>query len=295
LAPIDVVVWTNEEAVRFTPPLTGSRVYAGLLELATAHAARTTDGTTVLEDLKSTGYFGPEIPGERSFDCFLEAHIEQGPVLEANARTVGVVTSIVGIRWSIVQLNGQDSHAGTTPMNRRRDALVGAAEIITALNRLACDADESARLTVGKMEVSPNSGATIPGMTTFVVDLRHPNPVVLNELHQHARTLIAEIAARHRLEFTIEAALDIAPRPFASEIVNIVRQQAERLGYLHMDLASGAGHDAMNLAQVVPTGMIFVPCKDGLSHNEAESATPEDLAAGAHTLMHAILARAKVV
>jgi len=291
-APIDVICWTNEEGVRFGPPLAGSQAFAGKLDVAVLHRSPTTDGTTVGEDLRSTGFLGTERPGSRALDCFIEAHIEQGPILEAQAKTIGVVTHIIGIRWSIVTLTGVDSHAGTTPMDRRRDALVGAAEMITTLNQMARAEDSFARLTVGKIEVSPNSGATIPGKTSFVCDLRHPDAVVLDALESRMHASMRDIAGKRGLAIEIARSINIAPLGFAQDLIALIRNTAGGLGYSNIDMLSGAGHDAMNVAHVVPTAMLFVPCKDGLSHNEAESATPEDLAAGAHTLMHVLLARA---
>lgn len=291
-APIDVIVWTNEEAARFNPPLAGSSAFAGLLDVPFLHAVVTQDGTTVHEDLEQIGYLGDEIPGERMLDCFVEAHIEQGPILEAENKTIGVVTQIQGIRWSAVTLTGQDAHAGTTPMNRRRDALVGAAEIVTTLNRLARNEDEWTRLTVGRLEVSPNSGATVPGATSLICDLRHPDANTLERLDNQIQEVIQAVAKQNHLEAKIERTFDAPPVYFSGELIDSVRDAAERLRYAHIDMLSGAAHDAMNLAQIVPTAMIFVPCKDGISHNEAESAKPEDLAAGAHTLLHTLLGRA---
>src|SRR5262245_11925804 len=178
-APIDVIVWTNEEGVRFSPPLAGSSAFAGAADVAAIHTARTLDGTTVRQDLESSGYLGREQPGSRALDCFVEAHIEQGPILEAAQRTIGIVTKIQGIRWLRVGVTGMDGHAGTTPMNRRRDALVGAAEMVTALNRIARELDEFARLTIGRFDVEPNSGATIPGRVAFTIDFRHPDLATL--------------------------------------------------------------------------------------------------------------------
>lgn len=291
-APIEVICWTNEEGVRFSPPLAGSLAFAGLVPVAQVHAARTLDGTTVRDDLQAAGYLGEESPGSQPLDCFVEAHIEQGPILEAQGRTIGVVTHIVGIRWSIVTVLGQDSHAGTTPMDKRRDALVGAAEMITALNAIACNEDGYARLTVGKLEVFPNSGATIPGKVRFVCDLRHPDPQTLDSLERRMHLKMRDLARARALDVQIEKSIDIAPLQFAPEMIAVVRARANELGYSNMDMLSGAGHDAMNVARVAPTGMIFVPCKGGLSHNEAESATPDDLAAGAHVLLHTLVARA---
>jgi len=291
-APLDVICWTNEEGVRFGPPLAGSLAFSGGVAVDAVHQSRTLDGTTVGDDLRAAGFLGDEKPGSRALDCFIEAHIEQGPILEAVGKTIGVVTHIVGIRWSIVTVTGQDSHAGTTPMNKRRDALVGAAAMITALNGIARNQDEYARLTVGKLQVYPNSGATIPGKVTFVCDLRHPDLEVLDALEKRMHATLRTLAGERDLELAIERSINIAPLRFAPELIDVVRQSATDLGYPNMDMLSGAGHDAMNVARVVPTAMIFVPCKGGLSHNEAESATPEDLAAGAHTLLHTLLVRA---
>jgi beta-ureidopropionase / N-carbamoyl-L-amino-acid hydrolase len=292
-APIDVVCWTNEEGVRFSPPLAGSLAFAGLVDVDTVHNARTLDGTTVGEDLRNGGFLGTERPGNRALDCFIEAHIEQGPILEARNKTIGVVTHVVGIRWSVVTVTGMDSHAGTTPMDKRRDALLGAAAMITANNQIARSQDELARLTVGKLQIEPNSGATIPGRAVFVCDLRHPDAAVLDSLEQRMHAAMRTIASEQRLEIGIERSINIAPLRFAPELVDTVRTTANKLGYSNIDMLSGAGHDAMNVAKIVPAAMIFVPCKNGLSHNEAESATPDDLAAGAHTLMHTLLARAR--
>ncbi len=294
-APIDVIVWTNEEGVRFSPPLAGSSVFAGLLDVARIHESVTLDGTTVRQDLEAIGYLGEERPGARRLDCFVEAHIEQGPILEAAGRMIGVVTQIQGIRWLRVTLTGQDSHAGTTPMDRRRDALLGAAGMITTLNRLAREQDLWARLTVGRIDVEPNSGATIPGRVVFVCDLRHPDAGVLEALHARMQQAMRGLAADGGLEIDIERTIDVPPVHFAGELIDTVRDVTKRLGYSSMDMLSGAGHDAMNVARVAPAAMIFVPCKDGLSHNEAESATPAHLAAGAHTLLHTLVTRARQV
>jgi N-carbamoyl-L-amino-acid hydrolase len=294
-APIDVVVWTNEEGVRFGPPLAGSSAFAGVVEVATLHAAATLDGTTVRQDLEATGYLGQERPGTRKFDCFIEAHIEQGPILEAERKTIGVVTRVQGLRWLKVTVTGMDGHAGTTPMDHRRDALLGAAEMVLAVNRLARDQDELARLTNGRFHVEPNSGATIPGRVVFICDLRHPDAATLAALDARMQQAMRGIAEARGLGIEIERVMDKPPVQFAVELVDTIRETARRLGYASLDMLSGAGHDAMNVARVAPTGMIFVPCKDGLSHNEAESAESADLAAGAHTLLHALLARARLV
>jgi N-carbamoyl-L-amino-acid hydrolase len=291
--PIEVVVWTNEEGVRFSPPLAGSSAFAGVTDVETIHAAVTLDGTTVQQDLQATGYLGQERPGTRKFDCFVEAHIEQGPILEAERKTIGVVTRIQGLRWLKVTVTGMDGHAGTTPMNRRRDALLGSAEMVLAINRLARDQDDWARLTNGRFQVEPNSGATIPGRVVFNCDLRHPDAATLQALDDRMQQAMRGIARSHGLAVEIERVMDKPPVQFDADVIDTIRGTARRLGYSSLDMLSGAGHDAMNVARVAPTGMIFVPCKDGLSHNEAESATPSHLAAGAHTLLETLVTRAR--
>jgi beta-ureidopropionase / N-carbamoyl-L-amino-acid hydrolase len=291
-APIDVVVWTNEEGVRFNPPLAGSSAFSGICDTETVLDATTLDGTTVREDLQMIGYAGIELPGEHRLDCFVEAHIEQGPVLEAENRVIGVVTQVQGIRWLRVTVTGQDAHAGTTPMDKRKDALLGAVEMISRLNELAAAKDDLVRLTVGWMEVEPNSGSTVPGKVTFNCDLRHPDGETLDQLDAQIENAARDIAAVRELQLEVERPINIAPVQFALELVDTVRNAANRLGYRNRDMVSGAGHDAMNVAGVTPAAMIFVPCKDGISHNEVESATADDLAAGAHTLLHTLLARA---
>jgi len=292
-APIDVVVWTNEEGVRFSPPLAGSSAFAGVTDVETIHAAVTLDGTTVRQDLQATGYLGQEHPGARKFACFVEAHIEQGPILEAERRTIGVVTRIQGLRWLKVTVTGMDGHAGTTPMDRRRDALLGAAEMVLAINRLAREQDEWARLTNGRFQVEPNSGATIPGRVVFICDLRHPDAATLQALDDRMQQAMRGIAKSNGLAVDIERVMDKPPVQFDADLIGSIRETARRLGYSSQDMLSGAGHDAMNVARVAPTCMIFIPCKDGLSHNEAESAAPEHLAAGAHTLLQTLVARAR--
>lgn len=290
--PLDVVVWTNEEGVRFGPPLTGSSAFAGKVTIEEVHRTKTVDGTTVRDDLLSTGFLGKELPGSRPFDSFFEAHIEQGPVLESEGKQIGVVTDIVGIRWIEVHLSGQDSHAGTTPMTYRRDALNGAARVMVAIDDFVRSLDPLARLTVGKLSVEPNSGATIPGGASFNCDLRHPDGAVIDQMEAEIRKQVEKVAEKLGLESEIAVILNKEPLPFDEAIVCTVREAADSLDLSHRDILSGAGHDAMNLADQIPTGMIFVPCRDGISHNEAEYAEPGDLAAGAAVLLKAMLSRA---
>lgn len=295
MAPIDVVVWTNEEGVRFSPPLAGSCAYAGTVAIDTVHEAETIDGTRVKDDLISAGYMGDLTPGERQFDCFIEAHIEQGPILEASETQIGVVTGVQGIGWLVVTVKGQDAHAGTTPMDRRRDAVVGVARMISAVNALPALTDSDMRLTIGRIDVEPNSGATIPGRVQFNCDVRHPDLATLENFIASIQSAVCNIASDSGLDVEFEHPIQIAPTLFAKDIVDLIRKSATDLGFSNRDMLSGAGHDAMNVARVVASGMLFVPCKGGISHNEAESATAEDLATGAETLLRVLLDRAGTV
>ena len=291
-AAIDVIVWTNEEGARFSPPLAGSSAFAGKFSTDEIHQSRTHDGALVKDELERIAYLGELRPGDRELDAFFEAHIEQGPVLEANSMPVGVVTGIQGIRWFSVEVDGVDSHAGTVPMDMRKDALMGAAQMVTRLRQVAMQSYPDIRFTVGRFDISPNSGSTIPGHVSFNIDLRHPDHTVLDRFEAAIHTEMQEIAASQELGLEIERTINAPPVMFSEEMVSLVRKTVEDLGYSHMEMISGAGHDAMNLSQIVPTAMIFVPCKNGISHNEAEFAAPEDLAAGANVLLNAMLARA---
>jgi beta-ureidopropionase / N-carbamoyl-L-amino-acid hydrolase len=288
-APLEIVCWSNEEGARFAPSMVASGVFVGSYEQVWAHERRDADGNSFGKELGRIGYAGDQRCGDHPLGAFLEAHIEQGPVLEAEGRTIGVVTAVQGLRWYDVEIEGQDSHAGSTPMERRRDALLGAADIVRAVRELTQRHAPDARATVGEMRVSPNSRNTIPGHVFLTVDLRHPSAETLELLDGELREWIEGIAGTHGLHIGVEQVQHTPPVLFHEDCVDAVREAAKDLGYPHRDMLSGAGHDACHIAKVAPTAMIFVPCADGLSHNELESATPSDLAAGANVLMHAML------
>jgi len=289
-APIEVAVWTNEEGCRFAPAMVASGVFGGAFELDYALSRTDRDGVSFGEALKAIGYDGSEPVGGRKIGAFFEAHIEQGPILEREDKTIGVVTGAQGQRWYEISWTGMESHAGTTPMEGRRDALVGAAELIVALRRIG--ERPNGRSTVGVLESQPQSRNTIPGRVFMTVDLRHPDNVELGRMDAELRAAAAAIAARHRLEAAIEQIWHFPASPFAKELVESVRRGAMQAGYAHMDIVSGAGHDACYVSRVAPTAMIFVPCKDGISHNEIEDATQQDAAAGCQILLHAMVERA---
>ena len=288
-APLEVVVWTNEEGSRFAPAMIASGVYAGLFEKDYAWARSDSDGKTIGEELQRIGYRGETACGEHAIGALLEAHIEQGPILEADKKQVGVVIGGQGQRWYDLRIRGQDSHAGSTPMPGRRDALVAAAEIISMVRDLAIDFAPYAVATVGEMSVFPNSRNTIPGEVFLTIDIRNPDEDRLAEMARELRACVTDCVDKNQLDFDLDEIWDKPPVKFDSSCITAVEDASRELGYSHQQIVSGAGHDACQVCLVAPTSMIFVPCAGGLSHNEAESAEPEDLEAGCNVLLHAML------
>ncbi|WP_321814747.1 MULTISPECIES: Zn-dependent hydrolase [unclassified Paraburkholderia] len=290
--PLEVVIWTNEEGSRFAPAMIASGVYAGVYPLEYGLSRTDASGTTIGEALAHIGYAGEEPVGGTPVHAAYELHIEQGAILERSGKTIGVVTAGQGQRWYEVELVGVDAHAGTTPMDLRRDALVGAARMIGFVEALGRSYAPHGRATVGMIEAKPNSRNTVPGRCFFTVEFRHPESEVLAEMDAKLRAELARVAQEAQLGHTIEQIFNYAPVPFAPECIEAVRRAANDLGLPNAEIVSGAGHDACYLARVAPTGMIFIPCVDGLSHNEAEAITPEWAEAGANVLLHAMLASA---
>ncbi len=288
-APIEVSVWTNEEGSRFAPSMIASGVFAGAYDQDYAHALEDTDGKTLGGELKRIGYLGDEPCGGRPFKAFFEAHIEQGPILEDQGRTIGIVQGAQGLRWYDVTVSGRDSHAGTTPMPVRRDAMAGAAEMMTAITNVALANPPHAVATIGEVRVEPNSRNTIAGEVFFAIDLRCPDGDLLDSMGGKITTLCEKIASARGLEVEVKQVAHQAPIAFDDTCIAAVRDATALMDLPHREMISGAGHDACYISKVAPTGMIFVPCEDGLSHNEAENATPADLAAGCDVLLHAML------
>lgn len=282
--PIEVVAWTNEEGSRFPVGAMGSAVFAGRMPLAEALAVCDPAGTTVAAALADTLAAAPAPPrlAGREVAAYVEAHIEQGPRLEAEKKTIGVVMGIQGSRRYAVEIVGEEAHAGTTPLRTRKDALSAGVAIVSALEKMMHDPTDTIRFTVGRFEVFPGSPNTVPGRVYFTIDFRHPETTVLEERGGR----IAEVAQAHArgCAVTVTPLTDVPPTVFAPAVVDLVRDAAALLGLPHMDMPSGAGHDAMHIATLCPAGMIFVPCARGVSHNEAESATPADVTAGARVL-----------
>ncbi len=293
-APLDVVAWTDEEGARFKAGMMGSGVFAGLQDLAAALVNPDDRGKTMGQELARIGYAGPEPVGGMEIAAFFEAHIEQGPVLEAEGTPIGVVLGGQGQRCFRVTVTGEEGHAGTLPMDRRKDALLGAARMIDAVNGVAFRHQPHPVITVGALQVRPNSPNTIPGQAVFTIDSRHPDDARLAAVAEDMRSECEAVAADAGLDLAIEQTAERGSVAFDETCVAAVRAAAERLGTAHRDIYSGAGHDACNLALVAPTAMIFVPCEGGISHNEAENAKPADLAAGCEVLLQVMVARAGV-
>ncbi|MFT4923947.1 MAG: N-carbamoyl-L-amino-acid hydrolase [Phenylobacterium sp.] len=286
-APFEFSVWTNEEGSRFPPAMQGSGVYVGRFDLEEELAKVDVNGLVLRDELEKIGYLGDEEPGSRNIGAFFETHIEQGPILEDEEKEIGVVRLGQGIRWYNITVTGRESHAGTTPMHLRFDAMLAASTIVCEINNIALNNAPNGLGTTGFMEVYPNSRNTIPGTVKFSGDLRNPDPQVLAQMDQQFQSFCQQLAEKHQLTIDVDHFWYFAPVEFnASDNVQIA---AKKMGYSHMDIYAGAGHDACYMADLVPTGMVFTPCKDGISHNEIESTTPEQCEAGCNVLLHAML------
>jgi N-carbamoyl-L-amino-acid hydrolase len=288
--PFEVAIWTNEEGTRFTPVMMGSGVFAGAFTLDHALAQKDIDGRTVGDELRRIGYAG-DLPAGRPFAAYFEAHIEQGPILEDTKNTIGVVTGALGLRWYDVVVTGQDAHAGPTPMHLRKDSMLAASRIVEEVNRIALAHQPAGRGTVGFMQVKPNSRNVVPGEVRLSVDLRHAHKAELDAMEAELREACAQIENRGGVRIEMQCVTDYPPLAFDTGLVASVRNSTEQLGYRHMDIVSGAGHDACYVARVAPAAMIFVPCESGISHNEIENAEPEHVEAGANVLLNAVLDR----
>jgi beta-ureidopropionase / N-carbamoyl-L-amino-acid hydrolase len=291
-APLEVAIWTNEEGSRFVPVMMGSGVFAQAFSLEHAYAAKDTEGKTVESELRRIGYLGSETPGEHPMGAYFEAHIEQGPVLEDAGVTIGVVSGVLGLRWYDCVVSGMEAHAGPTPMALRKDALQVATGIMQEVVAIALRYPPYGRGTVGFVQVHPNSRNVIPGKVTFSVDLRNISDELLTIMDTEIKRFIEGAAKSSGLPISLTEVSHFKASQFEQGCVHAVEAAATRFGYSHMPAVSGAGHDAVYMARLAPAGMVFIPCKDGISHNEIEDAKPEHLTAGCNVLMHAMLERA---
>ncbi|GAB7528406.1 Zn-dependent hydrolase [Pseudomonas sp. 3A(2025)] len=288
---IEVVNWTNEEGSRFSPAMIASGVYTGVFDLEYGLSRTDAQGISIGQALQSIGYAGSEPMGNREIHAAFELHIEQGPILEAEGLDIGVVTGAQGQRWYDIELKGRSAHAGTTPMNHRLDALLGLARVVEAVNKIGVAEGDEGRATVGWVQVFPNSRNVVPGRVAFSVEFRHPDEHVLERLDAQLRDEVEAIAQAGGLQHSLKQIFQYAPINFDADCIEHVERAAVELGYSYKRMISGAGHDACYLNRVAPTSMIFVPCVEGLSHNEAEHIHPHWAEAGANVLLQAMLAK----
>ena len=293
--PSVVTNWTNEEGARFAPAMMASGVFAGVLDQADVYQHVDKDGKKFGEELERIGWKGTEKVGDRKIHAFFELHIEQGPILEDEGIDIGVVTHGQGLKWLQVTLTGKEAHTGSTPMPKRRNAGLGMARVIELVHEIAMDYQPDAVGAVGHMEVYPNSRNIIAGRTVFTIDIRSPEKEVLDAMDGRIREGIDTICDALDIKYKIEQVGHFEPVTFDKNCVKAIRDAAERLGYSHRNIVSGAGHDACWINRVAPTAMVMCPCVDGLSHNEAEEITKEWAAAGADVLFHAVVETAGIV
>ena len=292
LHPIEVSVWCNEEGSRFPMAMMGSAVWSGRLALDAAHALTDRAGISVRQELERTGVATGAPLQRQAVKASFEVHIEQGPVLEQKAKTIGVVTGVQHMSRHEVIVEGQEAHAGPTPMDMRRDPIRVLADLLPALYAATEQRGRDARLTVGFIETLPGSPNTVPGRLRFTVDIRHPDADTYRALREELNRLVQAALQRHRLGGDVRCVWEAPGVTFDPACVAAVRSAAAALGFSSLEMVSGAGHDSCNVSAVVPTAMVFVPCAGGLSHNEAESALPGDLEAGANVLLQAMLSLA---
>lgn len=293
-APLCIVNWTNEEGSRFAPAMMASAAYVGDFTTDDILSRKDAEGVTVKQALDGIGYRGDKPVGFQKLGCFVELHIEQGPILEAENKSIGIVDSGQGVLWYDGKITGFESHAGSTPMGLRRDALATLSEIVLAVESIANKHGPNAVGTVGEAVIAKPSRNVIPGEVAFTVDCRSADGAIMEALDKDLCAAVAGIAARRHVEVALDLVWRKPPTHFDQKVIAAVENAARNLGYSHRRITSGAGHDACNLNTVIPAAMVFVPCKEGISHNELEDATQADCAAGTNVLLHTVLALAGV-
>ena len=293
--PIVVTNWTNEEGTRYAPPMLASGVFGGVHTQEWAYDRVDADGKRFGDELVRIGWRGDEKVGERKMHAFFELHIEQGPILEAENKDIGVVTHGQGLSWTEITIIGKDSHTGSTPMHMRKNAGLAMARILENVDEIALSHAPHAVGAAGHIDVYPNSRNVIPGKVVFTVDLRSPELAVIDDMEQRLMLGAKKICDDMGLEVSFEKVGGFDPVTFDEKCVSSIRNAAERMGYSHMNIISGAGHDACWINGVAPSAMVMCPCVDGLSHNEAEDISKEWAVAGADVLMHAVIETAEIL
>ena len=287
--PVEVVCWTNEEGARFSPAMLGSGVWAGAFDLEYGHGRLDGESRTIKDELRRIGYLGAAKCRAKPVKAAFEAHIEQGPILENKNKQIGIVTGVQAMRWYDLIIRGAPCHAGTTPMEMRRDPFMALHRVLDKLYQIADDFRPSARITFGAIKAEPGSRNTVPEQLIMTVDMRHPERDQIGHMDRIMRETVMNECSKYRLTAEVKEEWNSPAVNFDDGCINAVRNAAERLGYSNMEMASGAGHDSVHVSRVAPTSMIFVPCEGGLSHNEEENASKEDLEAGCNVLLHAML------
>lgn len=287
--PIEVVNWTNEEGSRFGPPMMGSAVFSGALSEADAKATKDQDGFTMGEALKEINYAGKDPTQSRPVHAFIECHIEQGPYLEREDKAIGIVTGVQAMRWYKARVLGEARHAGTTPPSSRKDALTAAAKLVLKIDEIMQQRGDAGRCTVGIFQAFPGSPNVCPDRVEFTVDMRNPTSEELNKMDRELRRAAEDLYIDTGCGVEIEEIWFSEPVHFDQTCIDAIRRGANEHGHPWRDIMSGAGHDAVNMARIAPSAMIFIPCKDGISHNEAEYSSPEAIAAGADVLLSTLL------
>ena len=287
--PIEVAVWTNEEGARFSPAMMGAAYFAGKFTAEELHSRVDIDGISLGDSLKAIGYAGNDVVSPSEHACYLEIHIEQGPILERDNIDIGVVTAVQGMRWFRVHLSGQSGHSGTYPMEGRRDALAAAALVVSGVQQIGLDQPHIGRATVGHLHVTPNSPNVVPGHVELMVEFRHPEGATLDVMTEQLHSLLKDVEAQTHVVVAVNQELNSATINFDAKLVDSVEAATQTAGLTSQRMISGAGHDVCQVAHLMPSAMIFIPCVDGISHAENEDITQDWAANGAQVLIEAIL------
>ncbi len=293
--PVEIVVWTNEEGARFPPAMIGSAVCAGVFDLEYGHSRADHDGNTIGEELRRIGYLGDSDPVSHRFSAFYEAHIEQGPILEAEQKLIGVVKGVQGVNWYDIEIQGEETHAGPTPMENRKDALRSASRLLPQIYDIAARQAPHGRATVGEFRIVPGSRNTVPSRVELTVDFRHPDLATFDAMDSELKALIEQMNKTENTSITLDHIWRSQPVQFDQRCIDIVTRSANICGLNSIAMISGAGHDSVHISKVSPVSMIFIPCDDGVSHAEVENTSSEAAKAGADVLLHSVIQSAQQV